>query len=459
MILSAPISRRLPRGRSEAPLSRSRGVLASLFAAAFVAALLFSGFRLLRQRRAVGRRPNIVVIVIDTLRRDHLPFHGYTRDTAPFLTRLAARGVVFDEAYSTSGWTSPATASLFTSLYPFQHGVIVGIRKRREQEYRFHRLPQTVESLPQALKKAGYATYAISDNINVSPITGFDPGFDAFESASDATAVAVNKRAKKWRAEIQARAPYFLYLHYLDPHEPYLPHPPWFEKFMGDGRPALSRRDFEAAYDSEIRFVDEKISGLFEDYGWDENTVVLVTADHGEEFGDHGHAGHAHTLYSELVNVPLVMYGAAWKPRRVPAAVSLIDVLPTLREIAGLPPDPKNEGVSLLPLAQGQGWPHGDRTLFTELVTLAGDEVLTSVIRRRWKLIDARSGTKQLFDLEHDPRETLDRAPARPDLLSELGGQYLAYSRNARRYGDSSKSDVVLDPDSIEKLRALGYVN
>ena len=113
----------------------------------------------------------------------------------PFLTSLASRAVVFDQAYSTSGWTSPATASLFTSLYPLQHGVIAGIQRQREEPFRFHRLPQGVETMAQALKRAGYATYAISDNIHVSPLTGFDPGFDAFESASDASAVAVNRRA------------------------------------------------------------------------------------------------------------------------------------------------------------------------------------------------------------------------------------------------------------------------
>jgi arylsulfatase A-like enzyme len=271
--------------------------------------------------------------------------------------------------------------------------------------------------------------------------------------------VAVNKRAKKWRAEITARAPYFLYLHYLDPHEPYLPHPPWFERFMHDDRPSLSRRDFEAAYDSEIRFVDEKIAGLFADYGWDEDTFLLVTADHGEEFGDHGQAGHAHSLYSELVNVPLLIYtGRADHPRRVGAAVSLIDVLPTLREVAGLPPDPRNEGVSLLPLLAGRGWPHADRPLFTEIVTLGSDEVITAAIRRRWKTIGYQSGQQALYDLEHDAREQQDRGRERPDLLRDLRDQYAVYSTHARRYGDSSKSDVVLDPDNIEKLRALGYV-
>jgi arylsulfatase A-like enzyme len=433
-----------------------RGAVAALAVAAVASAAIVL---VVRHRAAPARRPNIVVILIDTLRRDHLPFHGYTRDTAPFLTGLAAQGVVFDQAYSTSGWTSPATASLFTSLYPFQHGVIVGIQRQREEEYRFHRLPRTVTTLAESLKHAGYATYAISDNINVSPITGFDPGFDGFESASDATAVAVNKRAKKWRAEITSRAPYFLYLHYLDPHEPYLPHAPWFETFMHDDRPSLSRRDFEAAYDSEIRFVDQKIAGLFEDYGWDEDTFLVVTADHGEEFGDHGHAGHAHTLYSELVNVPLLMYrGGAGHPRRVDAAVSLIDVLPTLREVAGLPPDPRNEGVSLLPLFRGQGWPYADRPLFSEIVTLGSDEVITAAIRRRWKTIDYQAGTQALYDLEHDAREQADHAGERPDLLRDLRGQYATYSIHARKYGDSSKSDVVLDPASIEKLRALGYV-
>jgi choline-sulfatase len=412
-----------------------------------------------RWQNAGSERPNIVVILIDTVRRDHFPFYGYSRDTAPFLTSLAARAVVFDQAYSTSGWTSPATASLFTSLYPFQHGVIAGIQRQREEQFKFHRLPRGVETMAQALKRAGYATYAISDNIHVSPLTGFDPGFDAFESASDASAVAVNKRAKKWRGEMQARAPYFLYLHYLDPHEPYLPRAPWYDEFYRDSRPALSRRDFEAAHDSEIRFVDEKIAGLFQEFGWEKDTVVVVTADHGEEFGDHGYAGHAHTLHAELVNVPLLVYrGGTYGPKRVPAAVSVIDVLPTLREVVGLPEDPRNEGESLVPLLTGGTWPHGDRALFSELVVLGNQEVMTAAIRKRWKLISYQTGEEALYDLARDPREQADRSSELPDLREDLRAQYAAYAKHARKYTAEETAEVELDPESVEKLRALGYI-
>ncbi len=437
-----------------------RGVLLAWATTALVLATTALVVVRARQRVIGEVRPNVVVIVIDTVRRDHLPFNGYGRDTAPFLTRLARRGVVFDQAFSTSGWTSPATASLLTSLYPFQHGVIAGLERQRAQEFRVHRLPEGVSTMAEVLKGAGYATYAISDNIHVSPLTGFDRGFDAFESASDASAVAVNKRAKKWKDEILNRAPYFLYLHYLDPHEPYLPKAPWYEEFVNDSRAALSRRDFEAAHDSELRFVDEKISGLFQDFGWDDNTLVIVTSDHGEEFGDHGYAGHAHTLYGELVNIPLVVFRkGAYGVRRVPAPVSLVDVLPTVREVIGLPPDPRNAGVSLVPLLEGRAWSHGDRPLFAELVALGNDEVITATIRRGFKLLAYQSGDRALYDLGRDPTEQKDLFREKPELVAELTAQYAAYSTHARKYGAAATAQARLDPEAVEKLRSLGYLD
>ena len=403
-------------------------------------------------------RPNVVIVLLDAVRADHLPVYGYPRDTAPFLTSLAARSVVFDRAYSSSGWTSPATASLFTSLHPFQHGVIHNIRRMRESQFRFSRVPEEPETIAEALKKAGYATFAVSDNPSASGLGGFDAGFDRFESASDASATAVNRRVREWRAELTSGRPYFLYLHYMDAHEPYLPQGRAFDEFMKDGRPN-PRRDFVAAYDSEIRVLDAKVQGLFESLGWGENTIVIVTSDHGEGFHDHGLAGHANSLYDELMRVPLIVYsgGGGVTPGRISVPVGHVDVLPTLRELVGLPPDPRNVGWSLLPLLRGGRWDRGERPLLAHLLEFDEKHELRAVVLGRYKLIERRPGDAQLFDLEADPAENQDIADRHPDIVARLRQAYDRVESASPRYGQGGR-ETKLSPEAIEKLRALGYV-
>ena len=403
-------------------------------------------------------RPNVVIVLLDAVRADHLPVYGYSRDTAPFLTSLAARGVVFDRAYSSSGWTSPATASLFTSLHPFQHGVIWNIRRMRESQFRFSRVPDEPETIAEALKAAGYATFAVSDNPSASGLGGFDAGFDRFESASDASATAVNRRVKEWRAELTGGRPYFLYLHYMDAHEPYLPQGRAFDEFMKDGLPN-PRRDFVAAYDSEIRLLDAKVQGLFESLGWSENTIVVVTSDHGEGFHDHGLAGHANSLYNELMRVPLIVYrgGGGVTPGRISVPVGHVDVLPTLRELAGLPPDPRNVGWSLAPLLRDGRWDRGERPLLAHLVEFDEKHEVRAVVLGRYKLIERRPGDAQLFDLEADPAESQDIAERHPEIVARLRAAYDRAETGSKRYGQGSR-ETQLSPEAVEKLRALGYV-
>ena len=165
-----------------------------LILAAVVVAAGAGLFLLLRQDRS---RPNVVVIVIDTLRADHLPLYGYAHPTTPFLSELARDGIVFDRAYSTSSWTAPATASLFTSLYPFQHGVVTGmvatLRARRlDPTITLNAIPGEATTLPEIMRRAGYRTFGVADNLNICAAEGFDQGFDEFRSYNDRGAAAVN---------------------------------------------------------------------------------------------------------------------------------------------------------------------------------------------------------------------------------------------------------------------------
>src|SRR5262245_26042641 len=228
------------------------------------------------------RRPprHIVVILIDTLRADDCPSYGYPKNAAPFLSRLAAESVVFDHAYSTSAWTAPATASLFSGVYPFQHNVTTGFAVTQQMrstgaEVELDRLPDGIETIAEALKHAGYDTFAVTGNLNVRQEMGFAQGFDRFWSASSGkpSAEELNAKLEQWRQRIEKSPRYLLYAHYMDPHRPYRERGP-----LAAGDPAGGEM---AAYDSEISYVDAHLEELFERFGWLRNdTLVVVVADH-----------------------------------------------------------------------------------------------------------------------------------------------------------------------------------
>lgn len=427
----------------------------SLLLAAGVAA---GAFALAAQTRT-KHRPNVVVILVDTLRADHLPTYGYPRATAPFLSALASQGVVFDNAWSTSSWTAPATASLFTSLYPQEHGVVLGLDHeagaRVDGRRLVNRIPAAVETLAEMFEGAGYLTLGVSDNAHVSRETGFDQGFDEFESATGATAERLHKWVRDHRARMAAQQPYFLYVHYVEPHEPYLPREPWYSEFARDGRAHPTHAKFVDAYDSEIRSLDDGLARLYRACGWAQDTVVIVTSDHGEEFGDHGGGGHAHTLYSEVLRVPLVVHGLPGAvPRRVDEPVSLVDVLPTLRDLVGLPADPRAEGVSLLDLARGGGQGF-DRPLFAHLVQFETGRIWEATLQGEWKRVLLKPGAPQLFNLADDPREERDLSETLPSVSAALDGRDRAFA--ARRQAAPAPVETLVSPETAESLRALGY--
>jgi arylsulfatase A-like enzyme len=424
-----------------------------------VIALAAAALATVGSRRHPPRPPNVVVIVIDTLRADHLPLYGYQRDTAPFLSALAADSVVFTAAESTSAWTAPATASLFTSLYPFQHDVVTGFMvaqslQGQPEVVELDRLPDEVATLPEVMNAAGYSTFGLTANINIGEPMGFARGFDRFRNyTQDEPAEVLAKRAKRWRLQMSAALPYFLYMHFMDPHAPYRERRPWFEP------PADPNRRNIAAYDSEIAYMDSVLKDLYAAMGWERDTILIVTADHGEEFGDHRGEGHGKTLYSEMLHVPLlVRYPERFPARRIIEPVGLIDVLPTLRELTRSAPEPRDEGLSLVPLLRGAPIDPERRSLFAHLLRRdQGGRLLHSARRGPWKYIEGSSGERLLFNLATDPRESANVVERGAIVAERLQATLREFVRTARKL---SGRPIIIppDPETIEHLRALGYV-
>jgi len=414
--------------------------------------------------------PNIVLIVIDTLRPDHLPFHGYERDTAPYLSTLAGQGVVFEQVHSTSSWTAPATASLLTSLHPVQHGVhsgLVAVRALQQSDptITLNRIPADVATVAEILEEGGYSTWGAADNLNICADLGFDQGFQHFRMTSDEGAATVNATVRGWSHRLVEEPPYFLYVHYMDPHRPYQKRAPWYAPMEGELLDSIS------AYDSEISYVDQKIEEMHSLLDWDQNTIVIVTSDHGEEFLDHGGWDHGRTLYAEVVDIPLLVWmspdlrsGDGMEPddrsgRRIEDPVSILDVLPTIREAAGLPPGAVEQGASLLPAIEGRSAVPTGRVFHADLRSPPwfGSRTLHSVTRDGQKYILTLPDAEELYDLTLDPRERESLMTTRRDAAAAFRGEIAEFLEGVERYADGPV-DITLDEATLEQLESLGYM-
>ncbi len=419
--------------------------------------------------RAPERTPNLILYVVDTLRADHLGAYGYDRPVSPRLDAFAAESVLFERGLAQSSWTLPSMASVFSGLEPQSHGA----NGKRD------RLASTLPTLPKLLKEAGFATGAVVANGYVSPTFGFAEGFDEFVFLSDVEtrAAVLHERAGGWLDSIPDGAPFFLWLHAIDPHTSYDPPDEERRRFAAqvsdsgigsrDRVNALLRAaeaptpdlisDLVALYDAEIASTDRQF-GHFVDQlkarGLYESSLIVFVSDHGEEFFDHGSWLHGHSLYGELLNVPLILRlpGGAGAGRRVAAAVQHVDLLPTLLDYYRLEPPDALHGRSLLPLvaADAETGP-----VFTALATR-----LSSVVLNRWKLIErpGRPGSfsRELFDLDRDPAERDNLAERRPIVAG-----YLASLIRARRLEtvavEAERAEI--DEATLENLEALGYLN
>ena len=446
---------------------------AALVAGVAAVALAGAALALRAGRGGPARPPNVVLVSIDTLRPDHLSAYGRRADTSPTIDAMAHAGVRFATAYSTSSWTAPAVVSMLTGTLPTQHGVIHGV-ERRGALFGQETIPDDIPVLAEILRQRGYQTFGVAANVHLAGEFGFARGFDRYDQIGFVDADRVLETVRTWKATRHADRPYFAWVHFLDPHEPYEPREPWLTQFVG-GRPRHPDLDgttpvlqfaamhldddalayVEALYDSEIRYTDERIRALFAELGVSDDDLVVVLSDHGEEFREHGSYGHGRTLYEENVRIPLIVRfpGRRFAGRVSDAPVSIMDVVPTIAAVAGAPVPPHLAGRSLLDLLGGGTSP--PRPILLHLARR--DVRLRSIVADGWKLVfDPRSPEDaRLFDLRHDPGETVDRSAGERARADELRRMLVA----AIGAEDAAPgTERAVSPEQVRALKALGYL-
>ncbi|HKQ61091.1 MAG TPA: sulfatase, partial [Candidatus Polarisedimenticolaceae bacterium] len=424
----------------------------------------------------------IVLITLDTLRRDYLSCYGYPHPTTPFLDRLAAGGVRFANAYSPSSWTVPSLVSLLSSLDPTTHGVNYGYTTDEQGVILDQRpLGGELVLLPELLRRAGYRTLGVVASEHLQASLGFARGFDAYRCLGFVSGDRLQPALRQLAAGVDRSRPFFLWVHYFDPHAPYDSDRPELRDYLG-GRerdPALLRRlqsfsapepfaalDLEhepdalpyvrASYASDVRQADDWVAALFATFQLGADDLIVVASDHGEELHEHGGFWHGHSLYDELLRVPLIVRLPAGRlaGRTVDTRVSLLDVLPTILAAAGLEPAPSAQGRDLLPLAEGR------RAEDAAIHATTGKiEEIEALLVGRFKYVRyLGSGRTLLFDLVDDPGERHDLSRSRSAELAALHRE-LAELRMRRRPRIELQAASPMPPERIEALRSLGYLH
>jgi len=426
-------------------------------------------------------QPSLLFISLDTVRADHCSTYGYTRLTTPNLEEIAKGGVVFEDCYAPMASTAPSHASMFTGLLPLAHGV---------QKNGLALSPRFV-TLAERLSEEGYRTAAVVSSFAVDGKFGLSQGFEAYDDtfpaagapnrsrswegskyvgAFEQDAEETTRNAGSWlRESVRDGKPFFLWVHYFDPHWPYAPSPPYVDFFGSDGQGELEA--IIARYDAEIRKTDEAIGTLLEilaEEGGDGSTLVVVVGDHGEGLMQHGHMFHGIHLFEEAVRVPFILRWPGELPSgvRLRGPVELGDLAPTVLDLLGVGYEPKDfQGISLASALQGvesldparplllqrrlynTEWVHGHRVTGEQYALRSG----------RWKLtVSYEPGSFELYDLETDPGETTNLADLRPELCSRLAEQLSTLRAAASLAPDPETARVVEEADA-ERLRALGY--
>jgi arylsulfatase A-like enzyme len=424
---------------------------------------------------------NVVLVSLDTLRADRLGFHGYARETSPFLDELARTSVVFESAQTQAPWTLPGHAAMLTSLYPSTLALGSATAPRP--------VPDRVETLAEALDEHGFRTHAVVDGGFVARALGFAQGFVGFVHLPEPkrrgygySADRIMERATQWLRSLRRDERFFLFLHTYAVHDynppqsararlvrPYrgpLARMAAFEGLLQDrenqaltrGLGPADRQFVSDLYDATILEADEALRRLhetLESLGLLDDTLLVVTSDHGEEIFDRRGTGHGYTMYEENLHVPLLFSHRSLAPTRIAAPVRLIDVAPTIVDLLGFQKPSSWQGVSLKPLMQGEA---------IELPAFSGEAhaPLQAVRIGSIKLIQTLDGSHQeIYDLRADPAERQNLLGAGHAEEEEVLQSALdQWQRSVRSQGKKEpEREAPLDPRLREQLEQLGYLD
>ena len=420
---------------------------------------------------------SVILVVVDTLRADHLGLYGYDRPTSPTLDAWAAEGRVFEHAFAPAPWTLPSFGSLYTGRWPLVQQAGRADVFNRSGQTGFLGPIADLPILAETLRAVGFRTLAVVNNGFLSPTFGMARGFDIYDfepGTSDGvhrSATVVVQRALELVDDVNGQ-PFFLVVHLLEPHLFYDAPPPFRNSFsasirsdftlpiadlvgLRNGSRDIAPQDrafVTAAYDEEIAYVDEQLGVLRDGLaarGLLETSMVVLTSDHGEELFDHGGFEHGHAMWQELLHVPLVVWAPGVEPGRETAPVSLVDVAPTVLDSLGIAPPTPFDGISLWPNLTAVE-PLPQRPLFAEGVLYGAPQ--TAVVNWPQKMIiDHAKGERDVYDLEEDPRE-------RDSLASESRDLVAAFCRHLQTGEESDRAPVTPSQEVTDQLRSLGYL-
>jgi arylsulfatase A-like enzyme len=477
--------------------------------------LAFWGAPVVRQRIAAdaatsGPPQGVILVQLDTLRKDHMEVYGYERPTAPVLRGLAEEGALFQNAITQTSWTKAETPSILTSLYPTTHGV----------HQIPDRLPASATTIAEAYRQAGYATLSYSSVVFTGQFTNLHQGFEELHEG-ESTAGRAGPRGAKTSREYVDRlvdwlgdhrdVPFFVYLHFFDPHVPYEPYRPYDtlwadpkgrEQYLKDQealkktvtdafmaqRGMATRDEMVRAgvdpesylrfskdwYDGSIRGMDTEIGRLVErlrGLGLGERTVLAFYADHGEEFHEHGRMWHGQSVYGELIRVPLILWGPGHvtKGVKIDEPVELVDVMPTLLDLSAIPAPASVQGQSMRPLlTKDSGWKR--RPPIAERQPMGGTDFPNAaesyaIMDGNWKLIHnvvrpPEQPEFELFDFYQDPLDQKNVASEHPDVVERLAKSLDSWHQMAKAAKLKPDSELTkgMSKEQLDQLRSLGYV-
>ncbi len=464
-------------------------ILTSILAVAAIAGLFFA---LNPSPPPTG--PNILLIVVDTLRADRLEGTRDGKPIMPGLSAFAEDSMNFLAASTPCTWTKPAMASVFTSLHFDAHKVYFSVDPSSPEATEANALPPSLLTMAEYLKGNEYETGAIQTNGNMSSDFGFDRGFDRYDFFHDHPAEGITDKAITMMEEWSG--PFFQYVHYIDPHNPYDP-PQGYDKYFGpapvlddaeqayvreqymdyfwdaiyktlgikDSReiPPLSDAGKEAVrtlYDGEVRYADEEVSRLLSHVKKNHpDTLIIFISDHGEEFWERGSMGHGLTMYEEQLHVPFLLHGPGIEPIRVEAGVSTLDILPTVASYLGLEPKKFWQGRNLLDAAEAAAVPVFSKTRAAEP---RSNIDLEAVVFDGYKyIVDAVSNKQFLYNLKNDPGELHNLLKEEPDIASDLAQRLKEQHAQDIELGEALRSTETsgkLSSELLEQLKNLGYV-
>lgn len=422
----------------------------------------------------------IILISLDTLRADHLGCYGYHRNTSPYIDAFAKENIIFESTISQSPWTLPSHMSIMTGLYPAFHGV------RQYDNF----LSDEHVTLAELLKNGGYQTAAFTDGGFVKGQYGFQQGFNIYED-ENVGIVNILSKVRNWLNKNQSR-PFFLFIHCYDIHSPYNPPPPYnsiFHDFTYTGTLVPSGKTFKAAnknkrmvddedlrhfiafYDGGIRYTDEEIGKFMvylRDAGLYDQSLIIITSDHGEAFKEHGSLGHRQLYYRPNLHIPLIMRIPSYptKEVRISELVQSIDLLPTVLDAAGLSAHPEAQGNSLLPLVNRYKNPLN--RLLWRVFHPFGREADISFAeffnKDEWSIIDdgyqvisnAELSSMQLFNLKDDPLAKINIASDHSEITERVLDKWEKLYNPENNF---ASPEITIDAKTREELGALGYID